>query len=112
MSRLYFRNPRLCTAILGYLYDTDTDEALPWDELVERFTTERRSWKTVENRLYDLIAFGAIHRIGGNRIHRQRGVKLTPLGRAWYDNHTLAHPIRLGVDLTNVDDHEDYDEDD
>lgn len=110
MSRLYFRNPRLVTELLDYL--DGQDDPVAWDPLVLKFTTGRRSWKTVENRLYDLIAFGAIHRVGQHRTNQKRTVKITPLGRAWLERRPLAPPVALRFDLWPMSDDDLTDEDD
>ena len=109
MAKLYFRNPRLCTYILGYVESAD-GEPLRWDEIVEHFGAAGFPWKTVENRLYDLIAFGAIHKIGGTRPGQPRAVKLTPLGQAWLDHKLLAPPLFLTAVLERLDDEDDDEE--
>lgn len=111
MTRLYFRNPRLVTEILHYL--DDKEEPISWDHLVVKFTTSKRSWKTVENRLYDLVTFGAIHRMGQHRrTNLKRTVKLTPLGRAWLEHRPLAPPAALRFDLWPMSDEDLADQDD
>lgn len=110
MAKLYFRNPRLCTYILGYL--EAGDEPVRWDEIVEHFGAADFPWKTVESRLYDLIAFGAVHKIGGTRPSQPRAVKITPLGRAWFEQETiLAPPLFLTAHLDRRLDAEDQDDD-
>lgn len=96
-TTLRFRNPTLVVAILGYVFDAD--EPIPWDELLETFAVAGRSWKTVENVLYELVAFGALHRIGKvKRGQDDRAVKPTPLGRAWLEGELVPTPGREDVD--------------
>lgn len=86
---VYARSPELIAAILGYL--ADADQAAPWNEVLDTFTGGDREipWKTLENVLYELIAFGAVHRIGKAGRTDTRALKITPLGRAWLDRETL-----------------------
>lgn len=84
---LYARSPQLVAAILGYLADTDT--ATPWNETLDTFTGADHPWKTIENILYELIAFGAVHRVGRAGRQDTRALKLTPLGQAWLDRTIL-----------------------
>lgn len=100
---LRLRDPDLVLAMLGYLVDyeddPDVETSLPWRALVDTFTTADREWKTVENTLYDLAAFGAIHRIGqaGTRTRSDtRAVRSTPLGRAWLEQTLLPLPNPKG----------------
>lgn len=96
---LRFRNPTLVVAILGYVYDAE--EPIPWEELLGTFAVAGRSWKTVENVLYELVAFGALHRIGKPAIRGgpdTRAVKPTVLGRAWLDGDPVPLPGREHVD--------------
>lgn len=88
-----FRSARLVVGILGYVYDAD--EPIPWLELVDAFADGDHPWKTVENTIYDLVSFGALHRIGkpGDRRHPDsRALKATPLGRAWLAAELLPRP--------------------
>ena len=90
---LRFRNPELLLALVGYVYDAD--EPVPWNELLEVFTEDGRPWKTVENTLYDLVTFGAFHRIGKPAQRGKpdsRALKPTTLGRAWLDRELLPLP--------------------
>lgn len=92
-SPLYRRSPELVSALLGHVYETE--DPVPWLDLVGQYSSDRWPWKTVENTLYDLVAFGAFHRVGkpGHaRTPDTRAVKPTPLGRAWLDQHTLPLP--------------------
>jgi hypothetical protein len=87
------RNPELVVALLGYIYDHD--DPVPWLDTVDRFTNDGRPWKTVENTIYDLIAFGALHRVGkpGQRgTPDTRALRPTPLGRAWLERTLLPLP--------------------
>jgi hypothetical protein len=91
--RLRFRNPELLLALVGYVYDADGP--VPWNELLEVFTEDGRPWKTVENTLYDLVTFGAFHRIGKPAQRGKpdsRALKPTTLGRAWLDRELLPLP--------------------
>jgi len=90
---IYRRSPELVLAVLGLVYEAD--EPIPWLDLLGQLTTDRYPWKTVENTLYDLIAFGALHRIGKPGLTRTpdtRALKATPLGRAWLDRDLLDLP--------------------
>lgn len=90
---LYRRSAELVTAILGHVLDAE--EPVPWLELVPTFTSDRHEWKTVENVLYDLVAFGALHKVskpGAGRIPDTRALRPTPLGRAWLERTLLPLP--------------------
>lgn len=86
-----FRPAELVYGILDYIRDVElADQPAPeWNEIVEHFTSAAIEWKTVENTMFDLIQFGALHRIGkppaGRRIRDSRALKTTDLGRAWID---------------------------
>lgn len=95
---LRFRNSTLVVAVLGYVYDAD--EPIPWEELIATYTSSAHTWKTVENVIYDLVAFGALHRIGkppvrnryGSTTDDTRALRPTPLGRAWLGQELLELP--------------------
>lgn len=95
---LRFRNPTIVVAVLGYVYDAD--EPVPWEELVDTFTSSAHAWKTVENVVYELVAFGALHRIGappkksygGKTGPDTRALKPTTLGRAWLERELVPLP--------------------
>lgn len=87
---IYARKPELVVAILGYL--ADADRPAPWNETLDTFSghgDEPIPWKTLENVLYELIAFGAVHRVGKTGRADTRALKLTPLGRAWLERELL-----------------------
>jgi len=89
-SPLFRRSPELVSALLGHVYESE--EAVPWLDLVGEFSSDRWPWKTVENTLYDLVAFGALHRVGkpGHaRLPDTRALKPTALGRAWLERELL-----------------------
>lgn len=89
---LRFRSPTLVLELLAYVYDAD--EPIPWNELASVFGLEQdRPTKTVEGALYELVAFGALHRVGKiSRSGDTRALKPTPLGRAWLDRELLPQP--------------------
>lgn len=91
---LAFRDRRLVLGIIGVIYEAD--RPVPWSEILDTFTTDKRPYRTVEATLYDLIAYGAIHRVGQPSRKRgapdTRGLKPTPLGRAWVDREAAAWP--------------------
>lgn len=100
MSRdpLAFRNPTIVVAVLGYVYDADGP--VPWEELVDAFASADHQWKTVENVLYELVAFGALHRTGAparKTLPDTRALRPTPLGRAWLDRELLDLPGQLAA---------------
>jgi hypothetical protein len=87
------RAPELVLAVLGHVYEAE--EPVPWLEVVGQFSSDRWPWKTVENTLYDLVAFGALHRIGKPGHTRQpdtRALRPTFLGRAWLDQDLPGLP--------------------
>lgn len=89
---LRFRAPELLTAILDTIYEDEDADPVPWTDLVHNLTSTTHQARTIEATLYDLIAAGAIHRIGKAPTRRQddtRALKQTTLGAAWY----------LGTDL-------------
>lgn len=93
---LRFRDRTLVLSLLDYVYEAG--EAIPWNELLVVFGMEHdppRPVKTVENALFELVAFGALHRIGkpGARTRADtRALKPTPLGEAWRDRTVLPLP--------------------
>jgi hypothetical protein len=90
---LYARSADLVAAILDAVYDDP--EPIPWPDLVHAFTTEATPRKTIENTIYDLVAFGALHRTGrpADRRHADtRALRQTELGRAWLARELLDHP--------------------
>lgn len=94
-SALYARPADLILAILDAVYDDP--EPIPWPDLVHAFTTSDVPRKTIENTLYDLVAFGALHKVGkagGRRSADTRAVRQTPLGRAWLAGEVLPLPER------------------
>lgn len=87
--RIYRREPELVLAVLEFL--DQAIDAVPWTELVDRFSSPERPWKAVENVLYDLAHFGAVHRVGKAAYGRrkdERAVRLTELGSAWLHGMT------------------------
>lgn len=93
---LRFRNPTIVVAVLGYVYDAEGP--VPWDELVDAFTSSAHQWKTVENVVYELVAFGALHRTGAvvKKVDA-RELRPTSLGRAWLDRELLDLPGQIGA---------------
>lgn len=93
LGPLRYRSPELIGSILGQIYDAG--EPVPWLRLVDTLTDGPWPWKTVENVIYDLIAFGAVHvvgRAGDTRTPDRRALKPTALGRAWLDRTILPQP--------------------
>lgn len=90
---LDYRDPELVAQILGHIYETDNGR-INWLELIDQHTTGRHPWRTVEATIYDLLAFGALHKVGkatrGQPDTRQ--LRATPLGRAWLDRQLLPLP--------------------
>lgn len=92
-DRLTYRAPALVIGVLDYVYALE--DPVGWDELVDVFTTEATPYRTVEATLYDLVAYGALHRIGRPGTRRRpdtRALRATPLGRAWLDRELLPLP--------------------
>jgi len=94
MTGLDHRQPQLVLAIIGHVYDADGP--IRWPELVEHFADDRHGWKTIENTIYELIQFGALHKIGKPADRRRRpdtrALKPTTLGRAWLERQLLPLP--------------------
>lgn len=87
------RAPELVLAVLGHVYEAE--EPVPWLDLVGEYSSDRWPWKTVENTLYDLVAFGALHRVGKpghTRLPDTRALRPTGLGRAWLERELLPLP--------------------
>jgi len=86
---IYRRNPTLVAAILDHL--NEAEQPIPWLELVDRHTDNHHAWKTIENVIYELIGFGAIHKIGTSRRGHPdgRALRTTPLGQAWINQEQL-----------------------
>lgn len=101
---VYRRRRTLTIGLVAYL--ADQDRPTPWDELVELFSTEKLSWKTVENTIRDLENFGALHRVGKTgRGTDTRALLATELGRAWLDQELPPLPGQTTDDdeLDDVD---------
>ena len=99
---VYRRSRGLIIGIVAYL--DAAENPVPWDDLLRTFSSEDRSWKTLENTIRDLEAFGAIHRIGKPADRRRpdsRALVATPLGRAWLDQEVPPLP---GADVDDVPD--------
>lgn len=93
-----YRDPDLVHAILDAVYTgndpDDKPEPTPWTDLVDAFTSATHEWKTVDNTLRDLVAIGAIHRIGKPSTRGRpdtRALLPTILGRAWLAGE--LHPL-------------------
>lgn len=90
---LYRRSPDLIAAILDAVYEHP--DPIAWTDLVHAFTTTTHPAKTVENTLHDLIAYGALHRIGQPGTRRRpdtRAIRQTVLGRHWHDQTNPPPP--------------------
>lgn len=91
------RDPELVRALLDAVYeqaDDDKPDPIPWGELVDAFTSDAHQWRTVENVLYELVAVGALHRVGKASTRGRpdtRALLPTLLGRAWLAGE--LHPI-------------------
>lgn len=86
---IYRRHPTLVAAILDHV--TEAEHPVPWLELVDRHTDRRYGWKTIENVLYELIGFGALHKLGDSRRGQpdRRALRPTALGQAWINQELL-----------------------
>lgn len=94
---LAFRDRDLVLTIFDYVADVDDGPPVTWAELLTVFGTELdHRVKTVENAVYELVAFGALHRIGrpaGRKGGKDtRAVVATPLGKAWRDGRVPGLP--------------------
>lgn len=88
---IYRRRRALVIGLVGFL--AEQDDPVPWDDVLVTFTTGKLSWKTLENVIRELEAFGAIHRIGKVVKGRDtRALLATPLGRAWLEGDTMPLP--------------------
>lgn len=91
---LSFRSAELIGAILDAIYDDP--EPIPWTDLVHNLTAPELPARTIEATLYDLIAYGAIARIGKPATRRTddtRALRQTRLGEAWWTGSALPpHP--------------------
>lgn len=86
------RTVSLTLAILAAIYEDEDEHGVPWSAILETFTTTTTTAKTVENTLYELLAFGAIRRNGERARGRHldsRRLLPTSLGRAWLEQDTL-----------------------
>lgn len=103
---VYRRRRSLVVGIVGFL--ADQEAPIPWDELLAVFRTEDLSWRTIENTIRDLEAFGALHRVGKVVKGKDtRALLATPLGRAWLE----AELVPLPGEHHDDDDVEDLPED-
>ena len=67
-------------------------EEIAWLDLVHSELSDQWPSKTVENVIYELVAFGAVHRVGQAGTYKRpdtRALRPTPLGRAWLDQELL-----------------------
>jgi len=83
---LRYRSPELVAAILDAIHDDP--EPIPWADLVHAFTSDRYPPRTIEATIYDLITFGALHRIGTPATRTRpdtRALRSTILGAAWWN---------------------------
>lgn len=83
MPDLRYRPAELLVAIIGTIYD-DPDP-VPWQTIITTYST-RWPRRTVENAIYDLIAYGALHRTGRPAEKGRpdtRTLRPTTLGQAW-----------------------------
>lgn len=88
---LTYRRPELVSAILGYVYENN---GARWPELVDVFSTVAPP-RTVEAVVYDLVAIGALHRVGrpGDRTRPDsRALRPTLLGAAWLEQRLQPLP--------------------
>lgn len=79
---LRYRSPVLVAAILDHVQELGS---VRWAELVETHSNDH-PWRTVEATLYDLVTFGAVHRVGKPGTSTRpdtRELRLTILGAAW-----------------------------
>jgi hypothetical protein len=84
------RSPQLVAAILDAIYDDP--EPIPWTDLVDNLAGGNYKTRTIDAAIYDLIAYGALHRTGKPATRRQpdtRHLRQTPLGRAWWTGTEL-----------------------
>lgn len=84
---LSYRNPALVIAVAGYIADTG-DERASWHELVDTFHDTDYEARTIEAVIWDLIAYGAVQRLGQpGTVHKPdtRQLRLTTLGRHWLE---------------------------
>lgn len=94
---LRHRSPELIIALLGHVYEADGP--VPWLVLVDAYSSDRWPWKTVENTIYDLVAFGALHKVGkagAGRTPDTRALRPTALGRGWLDQELVELPRLTG----------------
>lgn len=97
MSRdpLSYRNAALVLAVTGHIADA---ERIGWHELVDTFHDSPYEPRTIEAVIWDLIAYGAVQRLGAPGDRRRpdtRMLRLTTLGRHWLEQ--LAPPPLPGA---------------
>jgi len=99
-DRLRYRSAELVLTLLGLIYDDDDpdeDTGIPWNDVLEPFAAAGQKWsrRTIEATIYDLQAFGALHRSGRpptGKMTDTRALHPTPLGRAWLAGELLPPP--------------------
>jgi len=94
-----YRSPHLVLAILTAVYDSPTP--YPYLELVDDLRVEGTSYKTVDNTIAELVAFGALHKVGkpGDRNRPEtRALQPTNLGKAWLERQLLPLPGAADTD--------------
>lgn len=90
-----YRSTTFVLDVIHYIAERSDDHKVLWTEVLDRFTTEKHAWRTVEKVLYELCAFGVIQRIGKPADRRRgdtRALTLTTLGRAWLDAELIPIP--------------------
>lgn len=88
---IYRRRRALTIGVVGFL--AEQEDPVPWDDVLLAFTTDKLSWKTLENVIRELENFGAIHRIGKVVKGRDtRALIATPLGKAWLESELVPLP--------------------
>lgn len=77
---IYRREAGLVMEVLEFLDAAEVP--IDWLELLDRFGGDR-NYKTVENVFYDLIAFGAVQKLGGHGHRHRKALRITELGSCW-----------------------------
>lgn len=90
---VYRRRRTLVVGLVAWL--ADQPEPVPWDDVLHAFRSDGTSWRTLENTIRDLVAFGALHIIGRARARGgadTRALVATPLGLAWLEGRPVPLP--------------------
>lgn len=104
----FFRDRALVLSLFDYVEEVaQQGDPVTWSEALTVFGTDSgRPVKTVENALYELVRFGALHRTGRPSTKGRpdtRALVATPLGSAWREGRVPGLPGEPDDPLESAD---------